>query len=254
MENEIKKKIYPKNPLGIIALFVFFIEAISTVSLKFMIDGSSEFIGHLVWFIILYPSVIAFLFFITLWCKRESFYGPSDFKDDTSFVSLLHRFEKLEIRQEANQIDPKADIDDYMNIIKNLINKNDIYTAIQVGRSSLKEQMYDNSYKLFTYLADNCNRNHDLYSRILANLAYSLIGLGKFDEAINWLQEVYKIRGKNNFRVWHAVALAYSYFKIGYSDDFKTWLDFAKKQERVYSIRLPENLRLYPEIENDLRL
>lgn len=61
------KKIYPKNPLGIIALFVFLIEAISTVSLKFLLDAQSPFVGPIVVFIISFPSVVVILFFITLW-------------------------------------------------------------------------------------------------------------------------------------------------------------------------------------------
>ena len=101
-------------------------------------------------------------------------------------------------------------------------------------------------------MEDNCAKNHGLYTRIIANLAYSLIGLGKYDEAINRLLEVYKIRGTNNFRVWHALALAYSYYKIKKFEDYKTWLNFAKDRKQEYSIRLAENIRLYPELEKDL--
>ena len=80
MDNK-KTKVYPTNPLGIIALFVFLIEAISSVSLKILVDGCSEYVGTLVYFIISYPSAIAALFFGTLWFKREALFAPGDFKD-----------------------------------------------------------------------------------------------------------------------------------------------------------------------------
>jgi hypothetical protein len=65
-------------PIGIIGLFVFLIEAIATVSLKFVIG--TQFVGHLVWFIIIYPTFIALAFFAFLWKKREAFYSPYDFR------------------------------------------------------------------------------------------------------------------------------------------------------------------------------
>ena len=72
-----------KNPLGIISLFVFFIEAIATISLSIAID--TEYAGHIVWFIVLFPTLIVFLFFGTLWVKRESLYAPMDYSDPQAF-------------------------------------------------------------------------------------------------------------------------------------------------------------------------
>jgi len=59
---------------------VFFIEAIATTSLKFVVN--TGFVGHLVWFIILYPTFIAIAFFVILWTKREVLYSPADFRED----------------------------------------------------------------------------------------------------------------------------------------------------------------------------
>jgi hypothetical protein len=39
MSEKLKEKLTPRNPLGIIALFVSFIEAVATVSLKFVADA-----------------------------------------------------------------------------------------------------------------------------------------------------------------------------------------------------------------------
>lgn len=77
----IKKRLdpYPKTVLGVIALFVFFTEAVATISLKFVLDASSPYIAHLVWFIVLYPLLLTFLFFYTLWFKVQKLYPPMDY-------------------------------------------------------------------------------------------------------------------------------------------------------------------------------
>lgn len=251
MNNNLKKRLYPKNPLGIIALFVFFIEAISTISIKFLLDNQSPYTKHIVWFIILFPSIIALLFFVTLWWKRESFYSPGDFREDSSFVGLIKKVRTLEIKQEASQLDPAADDEVFIKTIGELIKTNEIQTAIQVGRSSLKERRYENSYKIFSYLEKNISKSNDLYTRILANLGYSLIGLKKFKEAINNLLEVKKLREEKRFYVWHALALAYSYFQIGEKENYKKWLEYASKRKE-YQANLQFVINLYPEIKKDL--
>ncbi|MCP4263199.1 MAG: hypothetical protein GY774_37675 [Planctomycetes bacterium] len=87
----IKKRIdpYPKTVLGIIALFVFFTEAVATVSLKFALDASSPYIAHLVWFIVLYPVLLTFLFFYTLWYQVQKLYPPMDFGSAKKFVKTI---------------------------------------------------------------------------------------------------------------------------------------------------------------------
>lgn len=255
MQDIIKKRLYPRNPLGIIALFVFFIEAISTFSLKLMLEGNSEYVRHIVWFIILFPFTIALLFFATLWWKRESFYGPQDFQDEKHFVGLLdkmnQRVEDLQIRQEATQIDAGADIHEFAQTTEKLSGKGDIHTAIRVGRIPLKEGRYDSSYEVFKYLEEHVPQSDKLYTRILANLAYSLIGLNKFGEAIDKLKEVHRLRDEKNFYAWHAVALAYSYFKLNEDKEYRKWLSYAKKRGE-YSRNLFLMERLYPEITKDL--
>ena len=66
-ENRQERRVYPKNPIGIFALFVFFVEAVSIIPLKFLLDASSPYIGAILVFIIAFPSVIVLLFFVTLW-------------------------------------------------------------------------------------------------------------------------------------------------------------------------------------------
>jgi hypothetical protein len=90
----------PRNPLGVIALFVLLIEAIATISLKIVADaGDSGLLKALVVFIIAFPCAIAAIFFITLWCKREVLYGPMDYHNPKSFEEILFTLKRIEAKQ-----------------------------------------------------------------------------------------------------------------------------------------------------------
>ena len=65
------RRAYPSSSVGRIAFFVVLIEAIATVSLKFLLDANSPFIGHIVFFIMGFPVLFVVLIFTTLWMKRD---------------------------------------------------------------------------------------------------------------------------------------------------------------------------------------
>lgn len=65
------RRAYPSSSVGGIALFVVLIEAIATVSLKFLLDANSSFIGHIVFFIMGFPVLFVVLIFTTLWMRRD---------------------------------------------------------------------------------------------------------------------------------------------------------------------------------------
>ncbi len=240
-----------RNPLGIISLFVFFIEAIATVSLKIAVE--TAYVGHIVWFIILFPTLIVLLFFITLWVKRESFYSPMEFREDKSFMALLTKVNHIEARQEAAQLDiVTTDLKEVFATIDRLLALKDIRSAIEVGRAYLKQGQYEESAKVFFYLQEKANRKDDAYYKILSNLAYSLIGKGVYPEAIDLLTEVEHIDGGAEFRAWHSLALAYAYFKLGETVQYKKWLNESKKKPEYKRLSMPFFKSLYPEIGRDL--
>ena len=142
----------PRNPLGIIALFVFLIEAIATISLKFVIG--TAFVGHLVWFIILYPLFISVAFFAFLWMKREAFYSPYDFRSDSTFHELLRsverRVEVLDAKQEAAKIDESTRPNEVIETIQRLVALGDIRAAIDVGRTFLKQADYERALEVLS--------------------------------------------------------------------------------------------------------
>lgn len=234
-----------RSPLGIISLFVFFIEAIATVSLGIAVK--TQYVSHVVWFIILFPTLIVFLFFITLWTKRECLYSPMEFRDDRSFLNLLNKVDRLEIKQRASEIDlATTELPEVYATLDRLIKLNDIYGAVQVGRAYLKQQRYEESVEIFSYLKNKANIKSEVYFKVLSNLAYSLIGKEKYLDAIKNLTEVEKLRGKD-FRSWHSIAMAYSYFKLGDNTNFEKWIASSKARPE-YRRNTALFKSLYPEI------
>ena len=254
--NSIKDKgiTLAKNPLGIISLFVFFIEAIATVSLNIAVD--TDFAGHIVWFIILFPTLIVFLFFGTLWVKRESLYAPMDYSDPQAFQTLLkpveHKVDQIAAKQEAAEIDPATtELIDVFITLGKLIELGDIRSATEVGRAYLKKDRFDESTKIFSHLRDNVDKKNKTYYKILANLGYSLIGQEKYDEAISYLKDVEQTRNGVEFGPWHSLAIAFSYNKLGNLELYKEWLEKSKKMPE-YNRNINFFKSLYPDISNDL--
>lgn len=239
----------PRNPLGIIALFVFLIEAIATISLKFVIG--TNFAGHLVWFIILYPTFISIAFFTFLWMKREAFYSPYDFRSDSAFHELLRRVEVLDIKQEAAKIDEATRPNEVIQTIERLIALGDIRAAIDVGRTFLKQTEYDRALEVLSYLKEKVPASDPLHYKIRANRGYALIGVGKYDDAITELEKVRLMNEGDNFLAWHAVALAFAHLKRGDEEKSNELLSLArdlvgfKGNERFFST-------LYPELRDSL--
>jgi tetratricopeptide (TPR) repeat protein len=239
----------PRNPLGIIALFVFLIEAIATISLKFVVD--TAFIAHLVWFVILYPTFISLAFFIFLWTKREAFYSPYDFRSDSTFHELLRRVEVLDAKQEAAKIDESTRPNEVLETVQRLVALGDIRAAIDVGRTFLKQTDYDRALEVLSYLKDKIPPADPLHYKVRANRGYALIGAGKYDDAIAELERVRLMNEGDNFLAWHAVALSYAYLKKGDTAKSSEMLALArdlsgfKGNERFFA-------KLYPELRESL--
>ena len=77
-----------RNPLSIIALFISFIYALSAGVLGVRSNGISE--GSetiLVWFIVVFPPVVLFVFAWLVSKHHIKLYAPLDFRSDESFLS-----------------------------------------------------------------------------------------------------------------------------------------------------------------------
>lgn len=75
------------NPLTIIAIFAALAEINATVSIG-LVD--KELQGIFIWFVILFPTLLIILFFVTLNFNTKVIYAPSDYKTDESFQKMFN--------------------------------------------------------------------------------------------------------------------------------------------------------------------
>lgn len=74
------------NPLTIIAIFAGSAEVAGTVAIKLV---SPELQNVFVWFVMGFPVLLVFLFFLTLNFNSTAFYAPSDFRNDEGYLKML---------------------------------------------------------------------------------------------------------------------------------------------------------------------
>ena len=77
-----------KNPLTIIAIFAGITEFSGTVVLPFIAADNQSFY---VWFLIVFPTFLVLLFFLTLNFNHKVLYAPSDYQDEQNFLYSLPR-------------------------------------------------------------------------------------------------------------------------------------------------------------------
>lgn len=109
-----------RNPLSIIAIFVFLIEGLATIALTN--DNLTE--SQRYWFVIfctVFPLLVFSIFSLIAWFKPLNFYGPQDYLDDKVFLLLM---KKGKIEDEVDDIiksgDPEGD--GKMTIVSNVLN------------------------------------------------------------------------------------------------------------------------------------
>lgn len=251
MNDPIGKRWTPRNPLGVIALFVFLIETIATVSLREV--AGTPFVAVFVWFIVLYPVGIALFFFFILWFKREALFGPMDFSDPGEFSRLLQKVEHIEAKQAVARIERDTSLDDVLPAVDKLLDSKDTWSAIDAAREFLTKGEYQKSLKLLEHIANRVGSSDPSYFRLLANIAYSQIGLGRYADAIENLLKVKNTRRDRNFGPGHALALAYAYLKMNDDTESQKWMD-AFRQMRFDNVDWALFERLYPELAPQLKV
>jgi tetratricopeptide (TPR) repeat protein len=242
-------RLSPRNPLGIIALFVFLIEAIATLSLN--VVAGTAYVGVLAWFVVLYPTFISSAFFYVLWKKREAFYGPHDFRSDAMFGELLRRVEVLDAKQAAAVLDSSTNTDEVVQSLQRLLELGDVRAAIEVGRAFIKQAEYERALQVLTYLNERVPASHPLYYKIRANRSYAYIGLERYAAAIADLEKVRLLERGDHFLAWHAVALAFAWLKAGEPNKSAEAMALARELDGFYG---NEKLfsKLYPELRPTL--
>lgn len=86
-----------KNPLTIIAIFAGIAEVSGTLVLPFIADENQLIF---IYFLIIFPSILIVLFFVTLNFNNKALYAPSDFDDESNYIKIFKYDEsKLETTQ-----------------------------------------------------------------------------------------------------------------------------------------------------------
>jgi hypothetical protein len=86
----IKDAINSMNPVSIIAVFAALSEASAATALPFLHEDNQ---GIYVWFLIIFPSALIFMFFLTLNFNYKALYAPSDFSNEKNFLKIFEKSE-----------------------------------------------------------------------------------------------------------------------------------------------------------------
>jgi tetratricopeptide (TPR) repeat protein len=161
--------------------------------------------------------------------------------------------QRIEAKQEAAIIDVQTDLNDIHRTIDKLIEINDIWTAVQVGRSYLVRKEFEKSLQIFAYILGKTSPSNEGYYKVLANSAYGMIGNKDYQTAIEYLHRLESLNKGRNFWTWHSLALAYAYFQKGDQTQYQKYLNKSKElSDKGYDIDVNYFCELYPEIAKDL--
>lgn len=173
-------------------------------------------------------------------------------EQEEQLIEHSKAIERLELKQKATaDIEPTSSITDILPSVEKLINLDDVYGAISIGRRYLQEEQYEKSLAIFAHLTTKLSPKDRYYYKVYSNFGYSLIGYNQYEEAIKALLEVKKFKDGSHFKAWHAVALAYAYYKLGDNKNYNKWLMEAKTMPE-FRPNINHFINLYTEIERDL--
>lgn len=235
-----------RNPLGIIALFIVLIYGIA--ALVFGISSSYLDTAQkwpLIWFLVIFPPLV-FGGFIWLVAKHSlKLYAPSDFRDDESFVQLNAKLSILEVRQHAAEIDPRGHADSAFSALEALLNAEQIDAAKSLAKAFLKVQRYDVSLRMFERIRNSGGDERS--TSFLQYRAYSLVGLGQYEEALQDLEALRATGSDRLYDFWPRLALAYCHLKLKHNGAFEAALRSAAANHGAATYRNMVGI-LYPEL------
>lgn len=174
-------------------------------------------------------------------------------------IASIANFNCKERAMENSSVTEEDLINVYRMVDKLLIDY-DVICACAVGRTFLLVKEYDRSLKVFTYIRSKLNPLQPDFYIVVGNVAYSLVGLKRYADAISEFLKLRLMNDGKTFFAWHSVGLAHAYFCHAKEsatpekdmEQFRRWLDFSNSR-----LEFHENLEwfcsLYPEIAEDLR-
>lgn len=241
-----------RNPLSVIAMFVLLVEVIATVTLVQVIDAR-EIAQPIAWFVVIFPTLIAFLFFGTIWWRHQFLYSPYEYRSDESFLSAMLRLEKIEARQDAAALNPEiADAEHSFTVVDRLLKVNDVRGAVGVGRTFLEAGQSREAIDIFQHIIDKSDVSHPDRYKAYSNLAYAHIQANHYEDAIQSLDRAMESGGERGSRPWHLLASAYAHKRLSnaagdqHDVDAMELINKAKNHPKTFEKNFFKNL--YPEI------
>lgn len=159
------------NPLTIIALFAALAEVAGTVAIKLV---APELQSTFIWFVMLFPTLIVVLFFVTLNFNPKVLYAPSDFRNEENYLAVQNAKQGLAIDTfqamlgdaipqiasevaktvSANGKDESLEMEKFIQAIEEIIQ--DKLEPVQSFAGSLKES---SDYSLLSTVAAHTEKN-----------------------------------------------------------------------------------------------
>lgn len=239
-----------RNPLSVIAMFVLLVEVIATVTLVNVLE-KPEISLPIAWFIVVFPTLIAILFFGTIWWRHQFLYSPYEYRSDESFLSAMKRLEKIEVRQEAANLNPiTSDEDQSIAVVNRLLSFDDVRGALKVGRTYLQAKQADTALRIFEHIKKKSSNLHPERYAIFSNIAYALIEQKRYTEALENLTRA--MNSADYIPPWHQLAAAYAHKMLSKNDGdehdelCKKFIGEAKDNSISFNTTFFKNL--YPEI------
>lgn len=102
-----------RNPLGVIALFITLVQSFATLLLGF---GGDRLHSHekapLIWFVVLFPFLVLWVFFRLVTEYHGNLYSPSEYRSDQAFFSKLpQELQDARLDEDVESIVPVDQID-----------------------------------------------------------------------------------------------------------------------------------------------
>ena len=164
-----------KNPLGVIALFVTFIDGIAglVISVNFEhLHGACERLP-LIWFIVLFPIIVLVAFLYLVIKHPEKLYGPNDFDDQELYLKALGKIikpnEKPEKIENPEKFSLKGNPDSWCFFAYSTMNTSQLAISIQEAalqkysdehHLEIKTDVYSPRVKVFDGIAE---KDGDIY-------------------------------------------------------------------------------------------
>lgn len=204
-----------KNPLGIIALFIFLIYSIASIVLGVSSEALTESQKwFFVVFLVSFPPIVLAAFVWLVAKHAVKLYSPSDFRDDQSYIELNQKIHFVEIKQRAGQVDPRGSLDEARAVLAELLSIKAIDTAKGLANAFLKVRRYRDSLSLFEDIANELRRVGKNNNALLSHRAYCFIGMEDFQKARHLLMRL-QSASPELFDFWPTVALAYCLLRDG---------------------------------------